>query len=752
MTAQDSIIKIQEEYKKKEHGDFIKLLEKAFKEKLSPEDELALAKVARLRGWNLRWEHKFEDAVSCFSLALNVFEKQGDICEAYKLKKGKSICEGCLGSPQDAIAKFKGAVNDLRKLKKSGNHPKGFDPDEEMMKNYFYLSIVYAKDDNLKDAGKCLDMASEIVGENARFRGLILQGKAKLFHRKGNYESALDTLTRAGEVFASEGNEYKVMNVAEDAATNLHCLGRYVESIKEMGKVIEYYEKERIENHWAYFHRAVSLDKLNKHSDAKKDYIKAVETFEKLRGDIRTDHFRRSFSSSRMIIYERAIINALDVGEPERAYMLLQKAKARSFLEMLHNRQLYSFVPVNITRKLRDVSGHISGLLAEDERCEKDINIKKLNRLREEEAALMKEIERNAAANRKNISLEPVPVSEVMKNIPPGHLALDFFAVEDCIIMFFITHRDFGCLRTNIGEKELVEIIENIKGAVMDCGSTADETHILKEDALNWYMRKVTKKFPKKLMKELVPSCDTLIVVPHSYLHGFPFCLLTGSDGKYIAGCKRIFYLDNIQRIRKPSPARSETGNILIVSNPTGDLTFAQEESMHIRKIFSLKYRCASLTGRSSRVRTKDAFKKKLLRKLKDADIFHFAGHAKIDEKNPVMSRLLLPDSRLRVSEIFDIPLKCRLVFLNGCQTAKGKVLPGDEMNSFSRAFHFAGADEVIVNLWEVSDSQSPIMTKLFYESFSGGLPSESALQQAQKKAIAEGLSPFVWAAFKVIK
>jgi len=144
--------------------------------------------------------------------------------------------------------------------------------------------------------------------------------------------------------------------------------------------------------------------------------------------------------------------------------------------------------------------------------------------------------------------------------------------------------------------------------------------------------------------------------------------------------------------------------------------------------------------------------RKSVLSALEKYSMFHFAGHAVIEESQQDMSRLLLSDGALRVSGLFGRKIKSRFVFLNGCQTARGKVLPGDEMNSFSRAFHFAGADEVIVNLWEVSDSHSPIMTKLFYESFSRGLSSERALQQAQKQAIADGLSPFVWAAIKVIK
>ncbi|MDO9513544.1 MAG: CHAT domain-containing protein [Elusimicrobiota bacterium] len=735
MTVQDSIIEIQEEYKKPKHGNFIRLLEDAFNGKLSPEDEFSLARVAREHSWQLRWEHKFEDARTCFSLALDVFKERGDICEAYKAKKGKSICDGCMGFPQEAIDTFKGAMDDLRKLQKSGEYPKGFDPDAEIMKNYFYLSIANNKNNDLKEAKKCLDKAMELTGDNIRFRGLVLQGHGKLLHLRGRYNEAIGMMKRASEVFKEAGNDYKVMNVSEDIATNLHYLGRYTEAIEEMNKVIEYYEKKRVSDHWAYFHRAASLEKLKRHKDAKKDYVKAVETFEKLLGDVRTDQFRRTFSSSRMVIYESAAMNALAAGEPENAYMLLQKAKARSFIEMMINRHFYGSIPVKFVREIEKVQIDLSKLEEKD-------NAREVIRLRMRLAELIREVEHDAAKNRENISLEPLDLAVIRKKMPQGTLALDFLAGESKTVIFAVSRDTFEYFEMDAGKKELGEITFDVNDFIVDAGTSAGEERELKEEALKWYMRKVSSRFPEKLMKELIPSCENLVIVPHSSLHRFPFCLLIMADGRYLTEEKPVYYIDNIQRIGKK--ALAPDGDMFVVSDPTEDLSSAGEESDGVKLIFGAQ-KCRVLKGSACR-------RKSVLSALEKYSMFHFAGHAVIEESQQDMSRLLLSDGALRVSGLFGRKIKSRFVFLNGCQTARGKVLPGDEMNSFSRAFHFAGADEVIVNLWEVSDSHSPIMTKLFYESFSRGLSSERALQEAQKHAIAEGLSPFVWAAFKIIK
>lgn len=742
MTVKQITQQIQEEYKKKDHGDFVKLLEEAFSKKLHPDEALELAGIARYRAWGLRWEGKFEAARTCFCLALNVFSGCGGADEVHKLKKGIVFCESSLGYPGKAIGILKEMVHTLGELIKSKEYPKNFYPEDEMMRTIFYMSIAYVKNNDLAESAKCLDRASELVGGNNRFRGLILQGKAKLLHRQGKFKEALGVLKHAAEVFRNMENEYKVINIREDVATNLHHLGRYAESVSEMNTVLDYYEQNGKEDHWAYFHRAASLERLKKHKEASQDYSRAVATFEKRRGDIKTDHFRRSYSSPMAVIYERAALNCLKTGEMEDAYRLLQRVKARSFLEMMLNRRSYDFLPPEMTRTLEKIQVEINKLLDKQdsgtgEGVKADLVVR-----REREADLKRRVEHYVARDRKNISFEPLALSAVQKRLPVGHLALDFLVGESKTVIFAVSNDSAECFEFDVGERELREITDDVNGAVMDCGSTAGDARVLKEDALKWYLNKVTGKFPDRLMKELIPSCETLVIVPHSCLHRFPFCLLITGDGKFLAEEKPVYYLDNIQRARKTS-FRSG-GSMFVVSNPTKDLSYAGEEAAVIKSFFGAE-RCITLKRSSARRRS-------VINGLMKYPMFHFAGHAVIDEDEPEMTRLLLSDGPLRISEFFARNLKSGFVFLNGCQTAKGKILPGDEINSFSRAFHFAGAEEVIVNLWEVSDSHSPLMVRYIYKYFTKNINAEKALHLAQKQAISEGLSPFVWAAFKVIK
>jgi len=621
------ILKLQEEYKKTNHGDFIRLLEEVFNKKLSYDDELILARIARRRGWNLCWEKKYESARICFCLALDVFEKYGEIFEAYKMKKGKAICEGALGFPQQAINTFSEMLRDIKKIEKSVSGPRDFNPQDEIMKIYFYLSIAHTKSNNLKEAEKCLKKATVSQGKNIRFQGLILQSRAKILNRQGKNKEAIELLRRAEEIFKSIRNSYKVINVREDIATVLHNLGNYAESIKQMNEVLDYYENNGIQDHWAYFHRAASLEHLGKLRDAQKDYRRAVETFERFRNDIRTDHFRRTFSSSRTIIYERAALNCLTTGDIEEAYSFLQRMKARSFIEMIASRDSYAVMPRELATELEKIRAEINERISLTDRDNNIVDITEISQLREREADIIRKAEQLAALKRKNFSLEPVGISTLQKRLPSRWLVLDFLVSEFKTIIFALTKNSVEFFELNIGESEIREITEIITDAVIDCGITADSVRYLKENALKWYLHRVSSRFPAKIMNKLIPECETLIIIPHACLHSFPFCLLKTSDG-YLAEQKPIFYLDNIQRLRVRGINKAE--KTLVVSNPTGDLFYAEEEGEKIFSVFS-RGNCTLLKGKSAR-------RKKVLEELARSRIFHFAGHAIIDEENPSIS------------------------------------------------------------------------------------------------------------------
>ena len=61
--------------------------------------------------------------------------------------------------------------------------------------------------------------------------------------------------------------------------------------------------------------------------------------------------------------------------------------------------------------------------------------------------------------------------------------------------------------------------------------------------------------------------------------------------------------------------------------------------------------------------------------------------------------------------------LPCELVTLSGCGTGLNMVVGGDELLGLVRGLLYAGAQGVLVTLWDVNDQSTAEFMGLFYEA-----------------------------------
>ncbi len=169
----------------------------------------------------------------------------------------------------------------------------------------------------------------------------------------------------------------------------------------------------------------------------------------------------------------------------------------------------------------------------------------------------------------------------------------------------------------------------------------------------------------------------------------------------------------------------------------------------------------AEIGGRAAIFTAGNASRKNLISSLPEHfTILHFATHAVSDPEDPGRSYILLAPARPRqqwdylfLNEVPRLDLRgLELVTVSACDAEAGKLIEGEGVSGFSRAFLEGGARSVVSSLWQVSDGPTAVLMKMFYHRLGRGEKAADALRDAKADYIklnpgAVG-QPFYWAAF----
>jgi CHAT domain-containing protein len=102
----------------------------------------------------------------------------------------------------------------------------------------------------------------------------------------------------------------------------------------------------------------------------------------------------------------------------------------------------------------------------------------------------------------------------------------------------------------------------------------------------------------------------------------------------------------------------------------------------------------------------------------------------------------------LHAYEIRTLRLPGSLVILSACESATGRLVPGEGPLSLSRAFLQAGAGAVLGTLWPVGDEAAAQLMEAFHANLARNQPPAAALREAKRALRATHAEPFYWAPF----
>jgi CHAT domain-containing protein len=462
--------------------------------------------------------------------------------------------------------------------------------------------------------------------------------------------------------------------------------------------------------------------------------------------ELKAPFFDRQFQ-----MYSAGVEVSLATGRPEAAFRYAEEARARAFADQIGN------------QRIDERRGADPELLREERRLRLQLaSLKKALRAEQERSLTDQSPERSTSLQRALdkagrdydelrlrlkatspeyaalVGVDPVDLPEIQRQVLDDRTTLieyflpfDSAGLANRVLAFVIDQGHFTMVPLPVTTGELKNRIVELRNLIAAQQPVTSQAAALYRD----------------LIAPLAPHIrhHDLVIVPHGLLHFLPFAALWDEkEQRYLGDAYTLSYSPSatVLKLAREKKARA-VAPALVLGNPDGSLPQAGAEAQAIARLYGTK----PLLGW-------DATEGAVVAQAEHAGILHLAAHAVLNPVNPLFTRIELAadaehDGSLEAGEIFGLDLsRTGLVVLSACSTQLGKLSTGDELDSLTRAFLYAGTPAVVSSLWNVTDDSTAILMERFYTHLRQGVGRAEALRQAQMEARRLFPHPYHWAAF----
>ncbi len=702
-----------------------------------------------------------------FNRALEYYEEAGSLAKNINDKDALTLISLYKANSYWFQADYQNAFNSVRKALKIAEKQRN---KEHLLQAYNTMGLIFWTLNDLVKAKsnlkKSLDLAEEInskldIASAYNNLGLIYRQEKKYQESIEHFEKALAidkklktkwgrgydhrnigmSYLRLGDLEKAVLNIEKAVNLSSEIGNRIN----EAKSMLEMGNVHLKKGEGKYRKAIHYFTNTYSMSKninlpevswralkgkgksywmLGDNEQALKNYKEAVGIVENMRASIKLEEFRNGFIENKQDLYKELILLMLETGEKEAAFNYSERARARSFIDLLGNHKLdfknmsdqetYSKIQ-NLKQQIHETKETLRD--AEDEDFAK--NNAKLTSLQNSLQDLLIELKEKDPQLSSFVTVDPMKIDEVYGLLDPGVALVEYLMTKKEIIAWVVHQGEIDLVRVPVEEKKINRLIKKYRISMQELMP----------------MDKITRNLYDILIKPLEPFLDGVRqvgIIPNGALHYLSFASLKNEEGYFIEQ-HPLFYSPSASVLKYTFARRSEEKNVkvLAVGNPDlGNLNY--DLPLSEMEVNSIKWNFADidvLTGG-------EATESWLIKNIENYGIIHIASHGEFDDINPLFSALKLKrditaDGNLQVKEIFPLNIKADMVTLSACQTGLGHISGGDELIGLNRAFFYAGTHAIISSLWRIDDISTAVLIKHFYRNYKSFNKAE-ALRKAQ--------------------
>jgi CHAT domain-containing protein len=490
---------------------------------------------------------------------------------------------------------------------------------------------------------------------------------------------------------------------------------------------------------------------------AESSYQTARLSLETLRSSLQNEELKIAFMQDRQDVYERLIqlcvARCPDPKAAEQAFAYMEEAKSRSLRDVLLGRLQGLYSPDTgesgqegdvraIRRELNWYYKRIESEQLSRESVRPEIIQQLLAEARVRENELQRALRENSLQKRNSelqIS-ETVALEDVRAALNADTALVEYCRIGERMAGAVLTPTDLEIVP--LGSLSRVrELLRSLQFQLSRCSvrskSAAFENAFL--EAARFHLKGLYDEVLRPLRSAL--RCRHLVIVPNDVLHHLPFHAL--HDGqRYLIESVAVSYAPSASILSLCSRrAANVAGPALVLGVPDAN---APQILHEVQTIAATVAQSETFVGLEANFET-------LKRRGAVSRMIHIATHGFFRQDNPLFSGIRLGDSYVCVHDLYPLQLPVQLLTLSGCSTGLNVITAGDELLGLSRGLLCAGAQSVLLSLWNVDDTSTAKLMQHFYGLLQVGYGKADALQAAMLEIMEEHPHPYYWAPFVLI-
>lgn len=510
-----------------------------------------------------------------------------------------------------------------------------------------------------------------------------------------------------------------------------------------------------------------SLRSNGQPGDAINTFQLAIQLYHHIREDFLTEESRLFLSGQTVPLFAAAAETAIELRQTDVAFQLIEQSKALLLQEGLKDEEAYAMtgVPTQLSDRMQQLQ--LQQTYWERSRYEAQVQgdsnsiqaaRDKLFQINNERYQLQERIRREYPDFfALKFGRDSLDLHSLSKQLLTSDAALiEFFTTEEKVFVFGISPK-----------MSLVKIIPKSEDFIETMGRVLDALHLNSNSAPSQYAQDayaVYEQYLAPVLEAFQHPISKLYIIPDGLFNYLPFeALLTEAPQEsaystfpYLIRKHSCTYAYSASLLLDSQASETKSGRAFIGFAPNFD---AETEAVAQRAdLGPLRYNISAvesiqgLTGGT--IYTHQAAAKHNLLALTSAPlVLHLSTHARMDDQDPMGSKIYLADGDISTREIYHFPHSCQMVVLSACETGTGKYYKGEGMMSLARAFLQSGSRSVVTSLWKVDDRSTGELMVLFYQNLMDGINKDDALRAAKLDFLASKQSemlhhPYYWAPF----